>query len=629
MGFDGWLTIATLLALMGALVSNRISVDYAMIGALTLLTLAGVVEPLEAVAGFASQTVVMIAALYVVAGGLVETGAMRLLVDRLLGRPTTLASAQFRMMAPVTAMSAVMNNTPIVAMYLPVISDWAKRLDISPSKLLMPLSFAAILGGSCTLIGTAPNIVVTEEYVRYAAESEYVAALGLEAPSATKQMWWMGAVGLPVAFVGVAFVLLATPVLLRERKPAAASRDEARKYTVEMFVERDSPVVGKSIEQAGLRQLPGLYLAEVERDERQIPAPGPKTVIAAGDVLVFVGVVESVVDLRKIKGLVPAADQITKVNAARRQRLLVEAVVSRRAPFAWKSVRDSRFRTKYNAAIIAVHRGGERVPGKIGDIVLEPGDTLLLETHREFVELHRNGADFFLVSSVDGGEPPDFSRAPLALAIVALFIALLSFAGPIRRLLVALDDALPELAVPTESLTPMTAALLCACLMILVRCTNSTNARRNINWEVLLAVGAALGLGRAMQDSGAAPFLADSVLALVQPLGPWVVLFITFLLVNLITQFVTNVAAAALMFPIVIATAERLGVSPEPFVIILMSAAACSFATPIGYQTNLMVYGPGGYRFSDFIRMGVPLTLIVAVVATLIAPLVYPFHPGG
>ncbi len=612
---------------MGALATNRVSVDFAMVGALTLLVLAGVVEPLRAVAGFASTPVVMIGALYVVAGGLVETGAMRMVVDRLLGRPSSLEGAQLRMMVPVAGLSAFMNNTPIVAMFVPVISDWAKRLRLSPSRLLMPLSFAAILGGSCTLIGTAPNIVVTEEYVRWLETSAYARELGLDVLSPTEQMWWMGAVGLPVAVCGVAFVVLTTRWLLAERKPAASIRDEARKFTVEMEVKAESPIVGKTIEEAGLRQLPGLYLVEIEREGRQIPAPGPGAQIVGGDVLVFVGVIESVVDLRKIRGLVPATDQVRKVNAARRQRLIVEAVVAERAPFARRTVRESRFRSLYNAAIIAVHRGGTRVKGKIGDIRLEAGDVLLLEAGSEFVERFRNSSEFYLVSKVDGGEEPHFERAPVAIGILLLFVGLLSLSGPIDRGLLWLDGRLGWVDVPTGTVTPMTSALLCACLMVATRCTTSTAARGQINWQVLLAVGAALGLGVAMEETGAAVWVADGVLGVIEPLGPHGVLLGMFLLVNVVTQFVTNVAAAALMFPIVIATAVRMGVSPEPFVVVLMIAAACSFATPVGYQTNLMVFGPGGYRFGDFLKMGVPLTILCGLVATLVAPWVYPFSP--
>jgi di/tricarboxylate transporter len=610
---------------MGALASGRISVDFAMVGALTLLILAGAVEPLAGVEGFASRAVVMIAALYVVAAGLVDTGAMRLVVDRMLGRPKTLAGAQLRMMIPVAAMSAFMNNTPIVAMFVPVVSDWGKRNRISPSHLLMPLSFAAILGGSCTLIGTAPNIAVTEKYVAWAETSAYAAEIGLSVPSQTKQMWWVGAIGLPAAVVGIGFIVLASRRLLAERRPAGALRDESRKYTVAMVLEAGSPLVGRSIEAAGLRQLPGLYLVEIERDDQQIPAPGPMTRLAAGDVLVFVGVIESVVDLRKFKGLVPATDQVSKVNAARRQRLIVEAVVSDRAPFVRQSIRESRFRTNYNAAIIAVHRGGERVGGKVGDIVLEPGDTLLLETHLDFVESHRNTTDFYLVSRVDGAEEPRFERAPIALAIVALFVTLLSLGAPIRDGIGRLDAAWGAVDLPEGTITPMTASLLCACLMILTRCTTTTRARQQINWQVLLVVGAALGIGSAMENTGAAAVIAETVMGAARSLGPHGVLFAMFLLVNLVTQFVTNVAAAVLMLPVVLASAEQLGVNPEPFVVVLMSAAACSFATPIGYQTNLMVFGPGGYRFGDFVRLGLPLTVLIAGVATAVAPIVFPF----
>ncbi len=622
MSIDAIFTLCTLAVLTVGLATNKVGVDTAMLGALTLLLLAGVLEPLDAVRGFGDPTIVMIAALFIVVQGLVETGALSTLVEPLLGRPKGLAAAQLRMMTPVAAMSAFMNNTPIVAMYLPTVRDWARRLGISPSHLFMPLSFAAILGGACTLIGTASNVLVTGEWVAYVRDDPYAQQIGLTVPSPARQMWWSAAIGLPAALLGIALITVVSRRLLPARAPADRGVPDVRRYTLEMIVQDDAPIVGRTIEAAGLRHLPGLFLVEIQRGDAQLPAPGPDAVIDAGDVLVFAGIVDSVVDLRKIRGLVPATDQVLKVNAQRRQRLLVEAVVSGRSALVRRSIRESQFRTRYNAAIIAVHRGGERVRGRIGDIVLQAGDVLLLETHSGFVERHRNGDDFYLVSRVEGSVQPDFEKARIALAILGLFVALLTI--PPLGGLVARAGALVGLSPPAE-LSPVVVALLCACLMLLTRCCTMTSARAAINWQVLIAIGAALGLGRAMQTTGAAEDIARAVVGVTRTLGPHGVLLVMFLLSNAMTQVITNAAAAVLMFPIMTETARDLGVSPEPFVATLMAAVACSFLTPVGYQTNLLVLAPGGYRFGDFVRLGLPLTVIVAIVAVVVAPIAFPF----
>lgn len=383
-------------------------------------------------------------------------------------------------------------------------------------------------------------------------------------------------------------------------------------------------VVGQSIEAAGLRALPGLYLSSIERGGVELPAVGPDEVLQAGDRLEFVGIVESVVDLLKIKGLVPATDQVAKVDADRRDRMVVEAVVSADAPFVRKTVRASQFRTRYNAAIIAVHRGAQRVKGKIGDIVLQPGDTLLLSTHRGFVPSNRNSGHFYLVSHVERAKDVRHERAWVAVGIMVLLVLLLTVpASKVAGLL----NGMMGLGLPERDVSPIIAAFVCATLMVFTRCCTGTLARANMNWQVLIVIGAALGIGKAMTQTGAAAGIAHGLMEVVGGLGPRAVLLVLLVLTSVFAQLVTNNGAAVLMFPIAMGAAGELGVSPEPFAVALMASAACSFMTPIGYQTNLMVYGPGGYRFSDYLRLGAPLTVLVAILGVLIAPVVFPF--GG
>ena len=416
----------------------------------------------------------------------------------------------------------------------------------------------------------------------------------------------IGAVGLPVAIVGVIYVILLGRWLLPDRKPPLQEMDQAREYAVEMLVEQASPLVGKSIEDAGLRHLPGAFLAEIERAQTVLPAVAPSERLQAGDRLLFVGVVQSVVDLMRMRGLVPAPDQLFKLDSPRPERCVIEVVVSERCPVVGRTIRDGEFRSRYDAVVIAVARNGERLAGKIGDIVLKAGDTLLLEARPAFLNQQSNSRDFLLVSEVQGAALPRHERAGLAILILVAMVV----------------------AASTGLMSMLEAALLAAGFMVLTRCTTINAARANIDWSVIIMIGASLGIGKALQVSGAAAGIADGWLGLAGD-NPWVALAAVYLITTTFTEMITNNAAAALIFPIALATAESLGVSAWPFVAAIMMAASASFATPIGYQTNLMVYGPGGYRFTDYLRFGLPLNMLLGVVAVLLIPLIWPFHPAG
>ncbi len=369
-----------------------------------------------------------------------------------------------------------------------------------------------------------------------------------------------------------------------------------------MVVEPHSPLIGMTIEDAGLRQLPGLFLMEIEREGQIIAAVSPVQRLRENDRLVFVGIVESVVDLQKIRGLKPATDQVFKLNLPRRERRLIEAVVSNTCPLVGKQVRAGRFRTNYNAVIIALARNGERINKKIGDIVLRAGDTLLLETRPSFVEQQRNSRDFYLVSRIDDSRPLRHERALIAATITIAMVLL----------------------VATGLLSMLKAALLAAGLMIITRCTSAGIARRAVDWQVLVVIAASFGVGIALQASGAANAVAEFIIALAGG-KPWLSLALVFVATALFTGLATNNAAAVIMFPIVVATANSMSVSVLPFAVTVMIAASASFATPIGYQTNLMVYGVGGYRFMDFVRIGIPLTALTGLVTIFLVPLIWEF----
>jgi di/tricarboxylate transporter len=492
-------------------------------------------------------------------------------------------------MTPVMLLSGFLNNTPVVAMFIPVVSDWCRALRLSPSKFMIPLSYATIIGGTLTLIGTSTNLVVNGLLISQMHHP------GL-------RMFDILAIGLPSAIVGFLYLLVAAPRLLPDRRPAIADVADPREYTVEMLVPQGSPLAGTRIGEAGLRHLPGLYLVEIDRAGHVLAAVGPREVLMEGDRLIFAGAVDSIVDLRRVRGLVPATDQVFKLDAPRNERCLVEAVVSNTCPLVGRSIRDGQFRKQYSAVVLAVARNGERLRGKIGDIVLRAGDTLLLEARPSFIERQRSSRDFFLVSGIPDSEPLQHERAPVALAILLGMVALAT----------------------ANWLSMLQAAMLAAGLMVATGCCAVERARRSVEWPVLIVIAAALAIGGALETTGAAACLAHGAMHFAGG-SPWLTLALVYGVTMLFTEFITNNAAAALMFPIAMAGARNLGVDFMPFAIAVMMAASASFATPVGYQTNLMVYGPGGYRFGDFLRIGIPLNLLFWVLSSLVIPLAYPF----
>lgn len=597
MGWEAWVTCGVVVGMIVALARGVSSADAVLLSAATVLASLRIfsdrfLAPRDVASALGNEGLVMVAVLFVVAAGLTHSGGASRIGTPLLGRPRTHAGAQVRMMLPVTAVSAFLNNTTVVATFLPVVQDWARANRLDLSRLLMPLSYAAVLGGICTLIGTSTNIVVQ--------------GLMIDAGLPRMDMFTLAPIGIPIALAGLAYVVLASRVLLPARTAAVDRLANPREYTVEMEVEAGSPLDGASIEKAGLRHLPGLFLAEVHREDQVEPAVAPDFVLRGGDRLSFVGLVQSVADLTNVRGLVPVIDRDDPIAEARTDRIFVEAVVSGTSPVVGKSIREGRFRGRYGAAVLAVHRNGEIIRSKIGDIVLRPGDTLLLEGPPRFLDEQRDKRDFYLVSAVEGAAPVRHDRGWIAISILGGFIAI----GALE---------------PWTHLDVLPLSMIAAALMIGTGCCTMYQARRSIVWSVLLCIAGALVVARTLESTGAAAAIAAQLVAVARPLGPVAVLAAIYLATLAMTELLTNNAAAALSFPIAIATAQQLGVSAVPFAIVVCIAASCGFATPTGYQTHLMVYGAGGYRFSDFLRMGLGLDLVCLVIAVALVPLIFPF----
>ncbi len=589
MEWQGWLTLAVVLFTLYAMVKEFAGPDLILMAGLFTLAAFGVLTPRETFEGFANPALAAVGALFIVSAALRETGALEATVGRLMDRTRSERGGLARICPPVAALSAFLNNAPIVAMMTPTVIDWARRRGLSPSRFLIPLSYSSILGSTTTVIGTSTTLTIA----------------GLMSESGLEEMGFfeLAPVGIPIAIVGLAFIQFFGPKLLPTRhEPGEDLGDRRREYTTSMIVEEQCPLIDQTIEEAGLRHLPGLFLVEIDRAGHIITPVGPDELIRQGDRLVFAGVVSTIVDLQRIRGLVPATDDEDPAPT-RPEHRLVEAVISASSPLINQSIRDASFRTFYDAAVIAVHRNGERVAGKIGEIVLEAGDTLLLQGAPGFLRAHRNSPDFYLVSEIAGTETPRYHRASLAIGILIVMV------------LVASLEIYP-IAI---------AAFLAAGLLLATRSIGGASARRSVDWSILIVIGASFGIALAMQKTGAAEVIAGLIAFAAGSLGPIAALIVVYLTTLLLAELLHHNAAVALMFPIAVETANLVGADPRGFVMAVAIAGCCAFASPVTYQTHLIVYGPGGYRFTDFMRVGIPLNAICAVIAISLIPVFWPF----
>lgn len=556
-----------------------------------LLALTGVITPKEAFAGFSNPGMLTVAFLFVVAAALRETGVLSFVGSRLLGGATDDRSVLKRLSYVVIPSSAFLNNTPIVAMLMPVVLDWCRQRQVSPSKMLIPLSYLSILGGTCTLIGTSTNLVVQ--------------GLMIQNDIPGMSLFEIGWVGIPYAIIGVIYLWTIGRRLLPERTELLEQLGQSRReYVVEMQVRPASNIVGKTVESAGLRRLHGLFLIEIDRDGELFSPVGPDEVLQANDRLVFAGIISSVVELQKIPGLTPPAEVGQELSPQELlQRRLAEVVVSQNSRLVGRTIRDADFRATYGSAVVAVHRGGSRIDSKIGDIRLQQGDTLLLQTHPHFARAYRNDPAFYLVSEIDDFRPLRYDRAWIALPLLGMLILLMA----------------------TGIVDTLIASALIAGTMIFAGCISAGEARRSIEWQVLVTIAASFGVGLALEQSGVAANVAGFLVDSTKGLGPLAALACIYVLASILTAMVTNNAVAVLLFPICLETAKLLDVDSRPFLMALALAASASFMTPIGYQTNMMVYGPGGYKFGDYLRIGAPLNLLLGMVAIFMIPWAWPF----
>jgi di/tricarboxylate transporter len=589
MAWEIWFTLAIVATVLVTLATTPAPTEVVLLGAMVVLSIVGVISPSQALSGFSSPGVMTIAALYVVIAGLRETGAIAWFSQLVFGRPKSLVSAQAKLMGAGGMLSTVINNTPVVAMFIPIAQEWSARYGLPISRLLLPMNNVVILAGLCTLIGTSTNLAVYGLLIQTIPEAH----LGLF------DLVW---IGVPLTLMGFVYALAFSRVLLPDRQGPMEQLENAREYAFQVRIHGNGPLVGKTIAEVGLRNLKSAYVLEIERDLRLMTSVGPDEVLRSEDRLTCVGVVDAIKDLRRMPGLSIAEEQGYTLNLKHTKRQLVEIVLSPTSPLINQTVRKSNFRDLYGAAIISISREGSRIAGKVGDIVLRPGDTLLVETGPHFVDKHKYSRDFLLVSALQDSTPPDFRRAPLALAILVLMIVFATL----------------------EWVPLFEASFIAAGLMVATGCLTMQTATRSIEYHIVAGIAASFALGVALTESGSASLIGDALVSFAVG-NPWLVLVALYVCTALVTELITNNAAGVLMFPIAISVAQFAGVNYMPYVIVVMVAASAGFITPIGYQTNLMVYGPGGYRFIDFVRFGLPLSIACGIMTVIIVPRVWPF----
>ena len=567
------------------LVKEIFDPDIVIFSTLLLLIVGRVITIDEAFVGFSNSGMLTVGCLFIVARALQETGILNQLGDIFLGNGEKSISIKLlRFLFPVSAISAFFNNTPIVAMLIPVIRTWTRKNDYAVSKFLIPLSYAAILGGTCTLIGTSTNLVIH--------------GLMIENGIGGMSFFEISKIGIPLMFIGVLIVSFVSHRLLPDRKePIIELGDHTREFVIGLKVQSDYRYCGWSIEEAGLRHLKGLFLFQIERNQKIIAPIGHDEKIQVNDRLFFTGLPRTIIELQKTPGLMALKDTKFDLKNYDSDRVKTfEAVISPASPLIGYSVRESNFRGRYNAAILAIHRSGERIKKKVGDIVLRAGDTLLILARSDFLKDWYNSRDFYLVSESEkiSSKPRWYSL--FSLSILALMIVSMAL-----------------------NIVPILASVsIAAVILVMSKCITRQNARRSIEWHVLIIIASSFGIARALDNSGVAYFLASKLIILVGYFGILGILTGIYFMTSLYTELITNNAAAALLFPIALSVANQAGVDPRPFLIAVAIGASASFATPLGYQTNLMVYGPGGYKFKDFLKVGIPMNIVIGVAAITI-----------
>jgi len=588
--FDLILVFAVLVFLFISLYWNLLGISFTFLIGVVVLGFFGIITPSEIISGFGNEQVAVVIMMLVFSDVLRKTNIIENTFDRLFRQTRTYRGFIARMVLAVAAFSTFLNNTPLVAVMMPYIHSWSKRNNFAPSRFLIPLSYAAILGGSATLIGTSTNLIVNSMVI------DQTILPGLPALKIFDFAW----VGVPMVFIGWLYLVIFGRAILPSRTPLAESfAANSREYVIEAKVKTGSHLIGKTLGESGLLDIKGLFLVAILRKSFRITSVPSDVVLDKGDILVFAGETHNIAELITTNsGLVlPEVGMLTRIRRAN----VNEVVVSQNSTLINKSVRDTNFRGRYDAAIIAVHRNGEKIDEKLGNVILKSGDVLLLFSGENFLNRSRDANDFYFISKVSEFLKLDWYKTLILAGGTGLIV-----------LLAALNV-----------ISLFMGLIIMIMVSMLLKVTTPKEIPQSIDYNLAMVIVMSLALGTAMMKSGAATLVADALIAVFLPFGKTGVLLGIYAITGLLAAYITTKAAVAIVFPVALSMAQQLGVTGTPFVLAVAYAAACTFITPHGYVTNLMVYGPGGYTFKDFMRAGLPLTIIYMFVAVGILSLMY------
>jgi len=590
MQIDAIIVISVIVFLIISLYKEFIGPAMTFIIAVIVLGVTHVLEPSEILEGFANEQIAVIVMLLLLGDIYRRTSVLDIFFDIIFKNSKSIRNFTARMMIIVAPLSAFLNNTPLVALMMPYVHNSAKRFNASVSKLLIPLSFAAILGGCATLIGTSTNLIVNG-LVHDQKIIPNLPELGI---------FDFAAVGIPMVVIGILYILFFGQKMLPDNKNIIDEVSELqRNYLVEGRISKGSNLIGKTIEESGLRNLKGLFLSEILRANIRITAVPKDAILHEEDTLLFTGTTEAIADFVETKkGIeIPSIGMFSR----KKNTEVIEIVISHNSTINGKTLKEVNFRAKFDATAIAIHRNGEVVSGKIGSEKIKAGDAILLLAGTYFEERLKDTKDFFLISRVKeinrlGTPRTVFLVGGTILVILLSALGLIKFFNGLMVLLTSL--VIIKVAKPKEML-------------------------KGVDFELIMIISLSLALGVAMMKSGVAEMFANGIIYVFKPFGNIGILSGIYLITTLLAAYITNKAAVAVTFPISLTLALSLNVNVMPFILVVAYAAAANFITPIGYQTNLMVYGPGGYKFKDFFKIGAPLTILYMIVTITILSVIY------
>ncbi len=601
MTFEACFVLVVVILIIIALVLDLMRPGLVFFSGIVVLVSFGIINTNQALSGFSNKGMLTVAVLFLVSGGIKNSGALNIVAKILLPQKRgKYHNTILKILFPVASLSAFLNNTPVVVIFAPMVKDWAEKMNLSPQKFLIPLSYATILGGMCTLIGTSTNLVVH--------------GLMLENGLSGLSMFEIGKVGFWIAIAGFAYIsLLGYKLLPGAKNENQVSKIDYKKYFLDATLPINSNLINAEINNGRCQLLKGIRFHSIEKSGKVFYCRKEKLIIEANDKLVIKVKADQLAALLSNKSLELKAVESFKNNIVGDEMMQIEAVISPRFPGINQTIKEFDFISHYQAEVLAVYRNGETISSDVGSVKMKTGDSLVMLTNRNFIKNWGDSQIFYLTSFIGEIPPPRYKGQR---GIAAFLILFMIIGTTIGQNIQTLDGV---------QLDMFLFASITAMLMAWVNIMPNRKYTKFITWDILITIACAFGISKAIQVSGAADTIATTAINFSKNWGPIGVLITIYLITNIFTEIITNSAAAALAVPIAISAASQLNVNPTPFLVAICIAASASFSTPIGYQTNLLVQGLGNYKFKDYTKIGFPLNIIAFIISILLIPIIWPF----